>query len=284
MRRRGLGRGLDALLPSAGADTGEGGVQEIAVGEIRPNRLQPRREFDEAKLAELAESIKEHGLVQPVVVRPVDAGYELVVGERRWRAAQMAGLSAIPAVVRDVETDAGVLEVALVENLQREDLNPMEEAHAFHYLTEEFGLTQEEVARRVGRSRPQVANTLRLLSLDSETQDEIRSGRVTMGHAKALLSVQDKALRKALLRKIVDKGLSVRGAEDEASALVSRRASPKTSAARPVPYPDVEDQLRNALGTKVRVLGGGGRGRIEVEFYSEEDLSRIVDLIVKDVG
>lgn len=276
-----MGRGLDALLPSAGAEPEEGGVREIPVSQISPNRFQPRQRFDQEKLAELAESIREHGVVQPVVVRPVDGGYELVVGERRWRAAQQAGLKTIPAVIKDVGSDVDVLEVALVENLQREDLNPMEEASAYQYLINEFGLTQEEVARRVGRSRSQVANTLRLLNLDGDIQGEIQAGNLTMGHAKALLSVEDRAARARLLRRIIDKGLSVREAEDMARRLSGEGGPNKApKPGRSSQFAAIEEQLRNTLGTKVRITGEPGRGRVEIEFYSEEDLARIVELIV----
>lgn len=281
-----MGRGLDALLPSGELDEPErSGVRRIPVSQISPNRLQPRQSFDEERLAELADSIKEHGLVQPVVVRPHDGGFELIVGERRWRAAQLAGLTVIPAVVKELESDADVVEVALVENLQREDLNPLEEASAFKYLTEELGLTQEEVSRRVGRSRPQVANTLRLLKLDPEIQAEIKSGNVTMGHAKALLSLGDRGSQAQLLRRILAKGLSVREAEEMARRLARPatpgKSGPATAARETEAVFDArEEQLRNALGTKVRIRSEGGRGRLEIEFYSEDDLDRIVEFIV----
>lgn len=282
MRKKGLGRGLDALLPPGGPELAESGVQEIPVDQIVPNRFQPRQRFDPEKLAELVASIKEHGVVQPVVVRKVERGYELVVGERRWRAAREAGLSAIPAVVKDMGSDVEVVEVALVENLQREDLNPMEEASAYQYLIQEFGLTQDEVAQRVGRSRPQVANTLRLFNLDAEAREHVQSGSLTMGHAKAVLSVGDRASQKQLVRKIVQKGLSVREAEELARRMSEAgKEDTDRPPAKPAdsPYAQVEEQLRNILGTKVRVKGEGGRGRVEVEFYSDEDLGRIVDLI-----
>lgn len=287
MRKKGLGRGLDALLPSVGAELAESGVQEIPVDEIVPNRFQPRQRFDPEKLNELVASIREHGVVQPVVVRKVERGYELVVGERRWRAAREAGLSVIPAVVKDMGSDVEVVEVALVENLQREDLNPMEEASAYQYLIQEFGLTQDEVARRVGRSRPQVANTLRLFNLDAEAREHVQSGDLTMGHAKAVLSVSDRASQKQLIRKILQKGLSVREAEELARRMTETgKEGADRVPAEPAdsPYAQVEEQLRNVLGTKVRVKGQGGRGRVEVEFYSDEDLERIVDLISSRSG
>jgi ParB family chromosome partitioning protein len=279
LRRHGLGRGLDALIPTGGAEPVETGVREIPVNQISPNRFQPRQRFDPAKLEELANSIREHGIVQPVVVRPLDDGFELVVGERRWRAAQQAGLRTVPAVVKDVGSDADVLEVALVENLQREDLNPLEEASAYQYLISEFGLTQEEVARRVGRSRPQVGNTLRLLHLDAEIQEEIQAGKLSMGHAKALLSLPDRPAQFQLFRKILAEGMSVREAEETARRTQEPREAGKVKPPGGGTFGAVEEQMRNVLGTRVTVRGDIGRGRVEIEYYSEDDLSRIVDLI-----
>ena len=283
MRRRGLGRGLDALLPSGGSEIIESGVREIPTSQISPNRLQPRQRFDPEKLTELADSIREHGLVQPIVVRPTETGYELIVGERRWRAAQLAGIKVIPAVIKDIGSDADVLEVALVENLQREDLNPLEEAAAFQYLIGEFGLTQEEVSKKVCRSRPQVANTLRLLNLDAEIQEAIQTGDLTMGHAKVLLSLDEGVRQKQLFRRILEKGLSVRETENAARRMSETETPEKVRKpeAKAPGRAAVEEQLRDALGTRVRVRGEGGRGQIEIEFYSEEDLGRIVDLIAE---
>ena len=279
MRKHGLGRGLDALIPTGGAEPGEAGVREIPVNQISPNRFQPRQRFDPAKLEELANSIREHGVVQPIVVRPLDGGFELVIGERRWRAAQQAGLRTVPAVVKDIGSDADVLEVALVENLQREDLNPLEEASAYQYLINEFSLTQEEVARRVGRSRPQVSNTLRLLHLDAAIQEEIQAGNLTMGHAKAVLSLPDRPAQFQLFRKILAKGMSVREAEETARRMLQPRDTDKAKPAGGGAFGAVEEQMRNVLGTRVTVRGDVGRGRVEIEFYSEDDLTRIVDLI-----
>lgn len=287
MGKKGLGRGLGALLPSSGPEGSgsEGGVREIPVREIVPNRFQPRQRFDPEKLAELAESIRQHGVVQPVVVRPVDDHYELIVGERRWRAAQAAGLHVVPAVVKDLGSDEDVMAVALVENLQREDLNPLEEASAYQYLVQEFGLTQEEVAQRVGRSRSQVTNTLRLLQLDADVQEAIQIGTLTMGHAKAILGVAERAGQMRLFREVVARGLSVRQAEELARQMAATRpASPRPSASVVSPWRGVEEQLRNSLGTKVVVKGQAERGRVEIEYYSAEDLARIVDIIAGKQG
>jgi len=277
--KRGLGRGLDALLPSVGPPAPAGGVREIAVREISPNRFQPRQRFDAEKLAELAESIKEHGVVQPVIVRRIENGYELIIGERRWRAAQEAGLAAIPAVVKDLGSEEEIMTVALVENLQREDLNPLEEASAYHYLIQEFGLTQEEVSRRVGRSRPQVANTLRLLNLDVEIQEQIQAGNLSMGHAKALLSLTDRAGQKQLFREIMQKGLSVREAEEGARRLTAGDKPSRPKPAVESAFVAIEEEMRNALGTRVKVSGRPERGRVEIDYYSADDLERIVALL-----
>lgn len=287
MSKKGLGKGLGALFPDVDRES----IREIEIARIRPNPHQPRQRFDPERLAELAASIREHGIVQPVLVRPVQDGYELVAGERRWRAAQMAGLDRVPAVVRDF-TAAQVMEIALIENLQREDLNPLEEAEAYRRLLEEFGLTQEELARRLGKSRPQVTNTLRLLQLPAAVQAALREGRLTMGHAKVLLGV-DPALAEVLAERVLAEGLSVRELErlvQEAPGRRPRRAdkegSPVRGAAggRNPELAAVEGQLRERLGTLVRVVPGSPRGRIEIYFYGEEDLARLVDLIAGAEG
>lgn len=281
MAKRGLGRGLDALLPSAASPADVTGVREIPLRDISPNKFQPRQRFDEMKLAELADSIKEHGVVQPVIVRRVEGGYELIIGERRWRAAQAAGLRAIPAVVKEMGSEEDVMTVALVENLQREDLNPLEEASAFHYLIQEFGLTQEEVSQRVGRSRSQVANTLRLLNLDPEIQEQVQAGNLSMGHAKVLLSMSDGSAQKRLFRLVIDKGLSVREAEEAArrQTAVVRPGNPQQAPENP--FSAVEEEMRNALGTRVRVVGRPHRGRVEIDYYSGEELDRLVSILTR---
>ncbi|MCR4398437.1 MAG: ParB/RepB/Spo0J family partition protein [Firmicutes bacterium] len=277
MPKRGLGRGLEALIPEAGAEDGDEPL-EIAVADIMPNALQPRRRFDDEKMQELVQSIREHGVVQPVLVRR--RGYELVAGERRWRAAQAAGLRSIPAVVREL-SDADAMQVALIENLQREDLNPMEEAEAFDRLTREFNLTQEEIANRVGKSRPHVANTVRLLQLHKSVQDLVRSGALAMGHARALLGLHGAEQVKAA-QVAVAKGLSARGVEAlvrrMAGAGRTKRTGPTARAAELV---EAEDRLREALGTRVRIEGSEKKGRIEIMFYGPEDLQRIVEALVR---
>ena len=234
MSKKGLGRGIGALIPGIDpADRERLGVVELEIGVIRPNPDQPRKEFDEVRLEELALSIKEHGIVQPILVRKVGDGYEIVAGERRWRAAQLAGLTKVPALVREF-SDAERMEIALIENLQREDLNPMEEAEAYRTLMESFGLTQEALAQRLGRSRSQVANTLRLLQLPAQVQDEVRAGRLSMGHAKVLCGVEDPARVVALAEMVIAKGLSVRELEDELTPR-ERRQRPRARAKGKLP-------------------------------------------------
>ncbi|HEY8417557.1 MAG TPA: ParB/RepB/Spo0J family partition protein [Limnochordales bacterium] len=280
MSRRALGRGLRALIPAEGGD--EPRTERLPLERIRPNRYQPRTEMDPAALQELAESIRTHGVLEPVIVRPVEGGYELVVGERRWRAAQQAGLTTIPSVIREL-TDQEAAVLALVENLQREDLNPIEEARAFQRLTE-LGLTQEEVAAQVGRSRPAVANSLRLLTLEPEIQQAVARGEVSVGHAKVLLGVDNPALRRKLVAEIVSKGLTVRQTEELARSQrrVGAKAVRPARRGRPVDpiWADVETRLSEALGTRVRVQRQGEGGRIVIEFYTQEDVGRLLELLV----
>lgn len=283
MQRRGLGKGLQALLPEA-EGTPDEGVREIEVALVRPNPFQPRKEFDREKLQELAGSIREHGVVQPIVVRAKGEGFEIVAGERRWRASRLAGMKSIPAVVRDF-TETQVLEIALIENLQREDLNPLEEAQAFKRLIEEFGLTQEDLAGRLGKSRPQIANTLRLLNLPESVQQLLTSGGISMGHAKVLLSVEGADGQERLAAQIEERKLSVREAETllkkETSRLAQQERGGKARGGRkPSRDPGVtslEGQLAERFGTVVRIVRGESKGRIEISFYNDEDLQRLVD-------
>ncbi|MGD0622912.1 MAG: ParB/RepB/Spo0J family partition protein [Thermacetogeniaceae bacterium] len=280
MKSKGLGRGLRALIPEAEAPV-EGEVVEIPVGRIEPASFQVRREFNEDALAELAASIAEHGVMQPVVVRPL-AGerYQLIIGERRWRASQRAGLEKIPALVRDVD-DLASSEMMLVENLQREDLNPLEEANAFKRLTEEFHLTQEVIARRVGKSRPFITNSLRLLQLPGEILDLLSRGLLTAGHAKVLLGLESGAGQSALAQQIVARKLSVRETEREAQRLQQAMA-PRTKVAaergRDVELESLEDRLRQLLGAKVRISSGRRSGKIEIEYYSKDELNRLLEM------
>ncbi|MEB2345276.1 MAG: ParB/RepB/Spo0J family partition protein [Deltaproteobacteria bacterium] len=299
--RRGLGRGLGALIPGAAvaprptsaapadplpAPAGPPeapGPAVIAIERIRPNPEQPRRVFDPGELGRLAASIRQHGILQPVVVRQADGGdYELVVGERRWRAARQAGLPAIPAVVADV-APRDRLAVALVENVQRHDLNPIELAHAFEALAAQ-GATQEEIGTRVGFERATIANHLRLLELSRELQQDVEGGTLTLGHAKALLSVASPERRRTLRDRIVAEGLSVRRAEEEARTLgAAVRPARKARRAADVLDADtarVVDALRTRLQTKVQLRGNAARGRLEIEYYGPEELHRLVERIL----
>ena len=282
VKRRALGRGLGALIPQ-GAPLAPPVERRVPIAEIRPNPRQPRRVFDENRLAELAESIHHQGMLQPLVVRQVDQGYELIIGERRLRAAQRAGLDRVSVVIKEV-SDAESLEMALVENIQREELTPVEEALAYRQLMEEFHLTQEEVAARVGKSRPVVTNLLRVLSLPDEITEAIDQGSLSVGHARALLALETPEHQIELARRVMQQGLSVR----ETETLVARlpeAASPGDSLRRQdgdrparldLHLGALEQELIRALGTKVRLHPRKKGGRIEIEYYSNEELEGLV--------
>ena len=287
-RRGGLGKGLGALIPPATDFAVErGGLEMLPVAAIRANRFQPREYFDEGALSALAESIRAVGVLQPILVRPVgDGEYELVAGERRWRAARRVGLQTIPALIHDAD-DAASLEHALVENLHRDDLNPLEEAAAYQQLIEDFGLTHDEVAARVGRSRATVSNTLRLLQLPPTIQRLLQDGKLSMGHARALLGTPDRAFQEQLARRIVAEDLSVRIAEeairahetgDEAGLDQGSSGSgddPARRRLRPPGLVELEGLLGDHLDTRVKITMGTVRGRVVVEFSTLEDLERI---------
>jgi len=277
-----LGKGLGALLPEFGQAESKA-LLYCGIEEIIPNRSQPRKHFDESKLQELAESIKEKGILEPLIVRKTDQGYELIVGERRWRAAQKAGLKEVPVVVKEAE-GREALEISLIENLQREDLNPIEAAEAFKHLIEEFKISQEDLSKRIGKDRTTIANTLRLLKLPIEIRNQLLQNRITSGHARAILSLESKEKQKELCALIIKKGLSVR----EAEALAKRWSEkPKKSITAVKKKGDLEsqlnslqDSLRKYLGTKVQINRKGKRGKIEIEYYSHQDLERIVEAIL----
>jgi ParB family chromosome partitioning protein len=278
-RQHGLGRGLGALLSSTGPvsqDATAAAAVELPIDSIAPNPRQPRKDFDNKALQDLAASLTQSGVLQPVVVRRIGEGYQLVVGERRWRAAKLAGLIRIPAVIREV-TDAQSLELALVENLLREDLNPMEEAEAYQRLLAEFGWTQEELAQRVQRDRSSIANCLRLLKLPELIQADLRANRLTMGHARALLSLTSPAEQLRLREEILAHSWSVRTTEQGVQA---QRAKPARRQLRRSPdLAAVEDSLRVALATRVRLVGSERAGRIEIAYSSREELDRLAELI-----
>jgi ParB family transcriptional regulator, chromosome partitioning protein len=282
-QRKALGRGLSALLGTPDLETPEA-LREIDIDRILPNSHQPRKHFDEDALNELADSIREHGVVQPVVVRPLDDGFfQLIAGERRWRAAQRAGLYRIPAVVREAGEHAA-LEVALIENLQREDLNPIEEAQAYERLVSDFGLTQEDVSRRVGKNRATIANMLRLLRLPPEVQQWLRENRLSTGHAKALLSLSDTNAILDSARKIIQGNYSVRQAEMLVSRYTANGGVKEESAAAETEDPNVKaaiHALEQVLGTKVTIHESGGKGKLEIHFYSVEEMNRLYEGLLR---
>lgn len=260
----------------------DGGLErELPVEALKPSAFQPRRSIGREGIEELAKSIREHGVVQPILVRPAQEGFEIVAGERRWRAALAAGLGTVPAIVR-VLSDSKALEIALVENVQREDLSPIEQARAYKKLSEELGLTQEMVAERVGKSRAHIANIVRLLDLDEAVQEMVADGRISFGHARALLGLEDRRRQASLAEEIAREGLSVRQAEERVRGEAAKR--PSGTASRAVrtrePFLDsLEASLRAVLGTRVRISPGKRKGRIEIEYYGEDDLERIAGII-----
>ena len=275
----GLGRGLDALFADNSLeDTGSSGAVKLKLMEIEPNRDQPRKSFDEDSLAELAASISQHGIIQPLLVRPIaDGGYQLVAGERRWRAARLAGLTEVPVVIRELSEDE-VAVLSLIENLQREDLNPIEEALGLQNLMETYGLSQEEAAEKVGKSRPAVANTLRLLKMPAEIADFVRQGALSAGHARALLAFSDETQMFETAQLILRKGISVREVERLAKSSEKKKKIKEIRKARREPYFDeVELALTNALGRKVKVVTSGSKnsGILEIAFFDAKDLNGI---------
>ncbi|MGG1659153.1 ParB/RepB/Spo0J family partition protein [Brevibacillus sp. NRS-1366] len=275
---RGLGKGLNALITSNLIEEGEQ-VKEVSVNEIRPNPYQPRKEFEQSAIDELAASIKEHGIIQPLIVRKSIKGYELVAGERRLRAAKVTGLKQVPVVVK-AYTDQQLMEIALIENLQRENLNPLEEAEAYEKLIAHHEYTQEQLAKRIGKSRPHVANMLRLLQLPEGLRQMVSSADLSMGHARALLTVNEEKVQQQLAKDVVDKGLSVRQLEELVKQLnVSRETKKKKTTKNEPILIAMEERLRSRFGTSVKIKKGTKRGKIEIDFYSQEDLQRIIDIL-----
>jgi len=276
--KKALGKGIKAFIPEEFAILRDDRFAEVDIDLVRPNPGQPRSEFREASIAELARSIREAGVLQPIVVVPDDGYYKIIIGERRWRAAQRAGLKKVPVLVRSIPKPRQ-LEVSLIENLQREELNPMEVAAAYHRLMEELGYTQQDVADKVGKDRTSVANILRLLKLPAEIQDDIRAGRLSMGHARAVLAVEDERGQLELARRIKTRGLSVREAEALAASRKISVEKPKKKS-RPDPNLEaVQEDLVRILGTKVTIDGTVKRGIIRVHYFSLDDLNRVFELI-----
>ena len=280
MKKGSLGMGLDALFSDNTSDIQV--KKTLRLSEIEPNRAQPRKDFDEDTIASLAESLKEHGIIQPLVVRPYNGSYQIVAGERRWRAARMLGLTEVPVIIKEL-TDLETIQLALVENLQREDLNPIEEALSMKELQDKFDMTQEDIARVVGKSRPAVANSLRMLSLSENIIDMIRNGLVSVGHAKLLLSVEDEKIRDELAKRVADGELTVRALEVLTVSLKAEKKNKKKNEKKPDSYfKEMELSLKERLGRKVKVVNkSGSKGTIVLEFYDKDDLNSIAEKLIK---
>lgn len=281
--QRGLGKGLDALFADNAVETTNGGTVTLRISEIEPNKAQPRRKFDEEALSQLSDSIREHGILQPLVVRPLpgSGNYQLVAGERRWRAARMAGLSEVPVLIREL-SDTETFEIALIENLQREDLNPIEEAEGYRSLMDNFEMTQDEVSKIVGKSRPAVTNALRLLNLPASVLKMVEEGTLSQGHARALLAVEDPDVLEKVAQEAAAHGLSVREVEKLVKKLV---AAPLEEAAASKPAaPDqllgeIQRGLAESLGRKVKIAGGKKHGTLQIEYYGEDDLRTLANAL-----
>ena len=293
-KARGLGKGLDALIPSAqvskkvaeaDANTAEDKGQEklVKITKVEPNREQPRKNFDEDALQELADSIKQFGLLQPILVQDRKTYYEIIAGERRWRAAKLAGLKEVPVIVKTF-TEQEIVEISLIENIQREDLNPIEEAQAYKRLLTEFKLTQDEVAERVSKSRTTVTNSMRLLKLDEKVQQMIIDEMITTGHARALIGIEDKNMQYELAQKIFDEKLNVREVEKLVKNIQSpkpKKEAKKVNVSLELVYRDIEEKLKQSLGTKVSIQPKeNGAGKLEIEFFSHEELERLTEFFM----
>ena len=281
-KRPALGKGLSALIPDAPEP--RIGPLEIDIDRLSPNRFQPRGNIEDTRLRDLARSIQSNGVIQPIVVRKEGDAFQIITGERRWRAARQAGLLRVPVVVRDVAAggDRSLLEMALVENVQRENLNPIDEAHAYRRLSEEFHLTQEDIATRVGKDRASVANYVRLLKLPEEVRAEVAAGTLSMGHARALLALTDEADQRRTARDVIARNLSVRETESLVKKITEGARPPEPAVPKPVDVHTraAEDKLRLVLGTRVRIVRHGTRGRIEIDFGSEDELIRVYEQLV----
>ncbi len=276
MKKATLGRGLDALIPT---DREVTGYTMVDIDQIKPNAYQPREEFDEDGIDELAASIKAKGIIQPLIGRKIGNGYEIIAGERRWRAAQKAGVRRIPIILKDA-SDSEVLELALIENLQREDLNPIEEAIAYQQLIGEFGLTHDEISKRIGKDRSTITNQIRLLKLPAQLKQAIRNREITAGHARAILSIESQGKALEIFELIKRNKLSVRQTEKLVQALIKERETVKKQKYVDPFLSNVTEQLRRALGTQVKIIDRNGKGKIEIEYYSLDDLSRIIESLM----
>ncbi len=275
MMKKGLGKGLGALIEENVHE--EAGIREVKLNEIEPNIGQPRKKFDDDKLLQLAESIKEHGIVQPIIVRKEKDIYRIVAGERRWRAARLAGLEQVPVIIKEI-SNRQVMEIALIENIQREDLNPIEEAEAFERLLKEFEMTQEDLSRTVGRSRSAIANSIRLLHLCDKVKEYVVTGELSSGHARALIPIEDGDVQLLFAKEIIEKDLTVR----ETEALVKRYFAKKPEQKvhkKNEQLLEIEERLKHVFGTKVQLISGNKKGKIMIEYYSNDELDRILELV-----
>lgn len=275
MKKSSLGRGLDALIPK---EDKEHGYSVASINEIKPNIFQPRKEFDEEAISELASSIKEKGILQPLVVRTIAGGYEIIAGERRWRAAQRAGITRVPVIIKEA-SDREVLEIALIENLQREDLNPIEEAVAYQQLIDEFELTHEDLSQQIGKDRSTITNQLRLLKLPEEAKKALIAGEITAGHARAILSIESPAEAREALRAIQKQKLSVRKAEQLIQNISKRKKKDAKTENDDIYIRQITDDLKRSLSTQVRIVDKQGKGKIEIDYYSNDELERLTSIL-----
>ncbi len=289
-KSKGLGKGLEALFNDMEIDIGKPGSAEahegiefIDINAIKPNTKQPRKIFQEDKIEELARSIEAYGIIQPILIRPSNTGYEIVAGERRWRAARKASLKQVPCIIRDLSEEQNLI-ISIIENMQRENLNPIEEADALNQMISHFGMTQEEVSKSVGKSRPYISNALRLLKLPEMIQEMIVQGQLTNGHARAIAGIKDKERQKLIANRVVKEELSVRETELIANTANAGSIEKRTTKAKPRAknreLTDIEESLKNILGTKVAINHGIRRGKIEIEYYSREELERLLELLL----
>lgn len=281
-KKFGLGKGLVALISENEEETNKNSKLLIPLNKIKSNAEQPRKSFDNERIAELAESIKHHGIIQPLILMKENEDYVIIAGERRWRAAKMAGLKEVPAIIMDI-TEKEVLEVSLIENIQRQDLNPIEEALAYKRLIDEFKLTQEELSKRIGKSRTTITNCMRLINLDDRVKEYIIEGVLSEGHGRTLLSINDEELQYTIAQKVIDEGLSVRELEKLIKKVYStdkkKKDNKEVNDENNIYYKDIEEKLQSHFGTKIKLSYKKDKGKIEIEYYSEEDLQRILDII-----
>lgn len=284
-KKRGLGKGLSALIPDEPfedvLEEDKNNIVDLDIDLIKPNKEQPRKNFDKDALEELKESIQNYGVIQPIIVRKIDKGYEIIAGERRWKAAKMASIKKIPCIVKNVEEFEG-MKLSLIENLQRENLNPVEEAIAFKGLIDNYNITQEELSVAVGKSRPYITNSLRLLNLDSDILLSISDGKISSGHGRALLSIEDKKIQNEIAKNIIEKKLNVRETENIVNTVKNKKNSVRKSNKEDPFISEARDKFMKKLGTKVVIKHGKNKGKIEIEYYSPEDFERIMDIIIKN--